>query len=1115
MSRGDLYQVSLITLGVAATALLGYFFYREVFPEYKIYQNDYVALEQFRSTYTGEPPPEFKSGVKQIVLLRDDKGPPVIDRCVSCHVALQFEHFSPTKVAYDANGHPEVNSAGIPKQIPNENYVWARLDAKILELRKSGNDSEALTLEALKIAQVGHHVYDVSKVLRMHPLMGKESRPFEFHPIDEYGCVSCHNGNGRGLTTEKAHGPVFEGHYETEDMGYTPSFLEIDPKNDPPFSKVFNHKPGHELLFQTTPIYVGALIQAKCVQCHQSSVGLIMNSVDIVSSSDQPPTPTLKVNAVDLLTQNFHRGQSLYISQACYACHRIAGLARGGVGPELTREGLTYPWFIKESIVWPQADLKTSTMPNYRMDHHEVEDLLTFMLAQTGENKAVSPIEYKSAIQAWENGKKLPWEKSLTPTEVLNLNDSMTVFATEGCAACHRLRGFTSDVGFAIEKDKKVDFDRLYQEKEWFRGLIPEMIVGSELAAVIEKHADEIDKRIVSNVRDKTILNAIEEKSPETIESYYSNFRFASRIKQDEAWKERLHRVLMMYIQEYGLGRLVGPRPNWSGVYRTDEWLMEHFRNPSSHVPRSIMPVFPFDDTKFYALTHMLDSLGVLNRNADTEVWSHNGFNPEAAFQLYCSQCHGTNLHGNGPVSEWIYPIPKNLRNSDFFNRLTRERAVQSITHGVKGTPMPPWGEAAADKSTYDGIPVLSTDEIHKLVDWIYSGLPGGEVIRSSEDVPKWKYSPEDVLKDLQNEGNEKKLNLSQSEIFDITAAPVEGPDSNGYYIKKKYYTPENLLAGQAFFELNCAVCHGRDADGSGLRAGAMEEAKPRMLVNFDWIQSRDDLRLIRSIKYGVPGTSMTPWGDLTNSLQRLQLVMYIRSLSEDKKDRRIIDNALYAVFESGDQQLEQLRSSEYADLDKAQKQLAAIQKQKQELYTKVTQGSLPPNELIELLQQEIALVGKVNKLKEKDQVLINLKNSLKSERDQYLSLGVALLQLHPDNTILEDYATYIKGLQPRFAVEKGALVVGKDTLSASTKQAAQNIQQWLQSTLSDAQREITTAEGKIDSSAKKESIAQLQQLINSYKKMQTKWVSTESEGVKLRSTQRDLVNTYNAKNKS
>jgi hypothetical protein len=75
-------------------------------------------------------------------------------------------------------------------------------------------------------------------------------------------------------------------------------------------------------------------------------------------------------------------------------------------------------------------------------------------------------------------------------------------------------------------------------------------------------------------------------------------------------------------------------------------------------------------------------------------------------------------------------------------------------------------------------------------------------------------------------------------------------------------------------------VCHGNEGDGSGTRGSTMQEAKPRMLTNLDWLRSHDDLRILRSIKYGVPGTSMTPWGDLTNSLQRLQLVMFIRSLT-------------------------------------------------------------------------------------------------------------------------------------------------------------------------------------------------------------------------------------------
>ena len=73
--RSELYQYTLIFAGIVATILFGAFLYREIYPEYKIYQEDYVALEKFRSTYTGEPPPAFQIGVKQIVMEREDKGP--------------------------------------------------------------------------------------------------------------------------------------------------------------------------------------------------------------------------------------------------------------------------------------------------------------------------------------------------------------------------------------------------------------------------------------------------------------------------------------------------------------------------------------------------------------------------------------------------------------------------------------------------------------------------------------------------------------------------------------------------------------------------------------------------------------------------------------------------------------------------------------------------------------------------------------------------------------------------------------------------------------------------------------------------------------------------------
>jgi hypothetical protein len=150
----------------------------------------------------------------------------------------------------------------------------------------------------------------------------------------------------------------------------------------------------------------------------------------------------------------------------------------------------------------------------------------------------------------------------------------------------------------------------------------------------------------------------------------------------------------------------------------------------------------------------MLDVLGKQNRDAVRALWEHRGFNPEQAFHIHCAQCHGDYLQGNGPVAEWIYPIPKNLRNGDFLRNYTEERVIQAIQYGVKGTPMPPWGEVGGHKAIMDNIPVLNPSEVRQLADWIFSSLPGGTVIRGAQDVPKWNYSVEDVIRELHEEGN-------------------------------------------------------------------------------------------------------------------------------------------------------------------------------------------------------------------------------------------------------------------------------------------------------------------------------------------------------------------------
>lgn len=1320
--RGETYQKLLIASGLLVTALFAVFFYRELFPEYKIYQDDYVALEEFRSTMTHLSPAPFQVGIKQIVLERDDQGPPVIDRCISCHVALQIPDYSPTKIAYDINGNILRNEKGYPILEKNEDYIWDQLDHKIAELRdekvhaqlmEEVNQAEvkrrlkeANKYEALKTAHVGEHVYDVKKVLAMHPLIGKETRPFEFHPVEEYGCTSCHNGNGRGLVTDKAHGPVFDGQYETEFRGFVPQFTEPDPHNDPKFAHVFNDKPGHGLLFQTTPLFVGPLIQAKCLQCHLTSdvqLDLAINSAsgiakkreqqhDLVKASLSKDKQTLEslleirkvmgekglsgaieefkqkennphlssteleqvisqynylsklsktdgidqklveligsqelvdalqadynqngataiepflthhMNAkglifgkmttlkyeqdllrhlqdtqesfettiedqkdisalhtdIDDLTRDYQRGKQLYLSQACFACHKIAGFARGGVGPELTRIGDQYPWYVKESIVWPQADLATSTMPNMRLDHEELEDLMAFLLAQKGSNKAVAQANYKAAIQSWEAGRKLPWEKPIAPAQMFDLRYAMTVFTTEGCASCHRLKGFESNVGFKVEKDTPT-FDQLFEQQQWFRRVFPETVrvsqydeelPGSSIVKQIEKHAQEIDERIVTDVRQGSIIEEIEKKYPGSIEALYSNFRFASRAKdhyyqelinkesdpqkrsqlesEHAAWKERVHRVLMTYVQEYGLGRLIGPRPNWSGVTRSDEWLMEHFRNPTLHVPRSIMPAFPFDDTKFYALTMMLDRLSVKNRDAIREIWNHRGFDPALAYEFMCVQCHGISLAGNGAVSEWIYPIPKSLKDPVFLRSLTKERALFSIMHGVKGTPMPPWTEVASDKpedikEISHQEPVLTQAEAARIVEWLFSTLPGGEIIRENEDVPKWEYSPQDVLDELKKEGGtlqsepplsaifpsaenlyaslEPKVypkansQLIVDDVFDVVPNPKGDPDQNGYFIKKKYYTSYNLQEGQTFFLLNCAVCHGSEGDGSGARSQTMQEAKPRMLTNLDWIRSRDDLRLLRSIKYGVPGTSMTPWGDLTNSMQRLQLVMFIRSLTREQERRENLTQTLYRTFDQDFFVIDRARIKHSELMIQAKQAEQELRRKKAYLERSVEEGQGSPDEVVRIYHQGLEVSQKLVHFEEQDDLLQELKKEVQRERELFQNIGLNLISKNVEDFIWEDFLNLIKLNQNRYQFENGTLHVMSippDKLNELKTKLVQAIDQEIEkkehhlAKASQAEQEVIQADIKGFQKLRVKLLTEIEEVIRSLKKQET-----------------------------
>jgi cbb3-type cytochrome c oxidase subunit III len=76
-------------------------------------------------------------------------------------------------------------------------------------------------------------------------------------------------------------------------------------------------------------------------------------------------------------------------------------------------------------------------------------------------------------------------------------------------------------------------------------------------------------------------------------------------------------------------------------------------------------------------------------------------------FHNYCSVCHGDKGDGQSRAREGLDPPPRNYTTPEAAVELTRERMINSVTHGRPGTAMIAWGAE------------LSPAEIEGVVDYV------------------------------------------------------------------------------------------------------------------------------------------------------------------------------------------------------------------------------------------------------------------------------------------------------------------------------------------------------------------------------------------------------------
>lgn len=79
----------------------------------------------------------------------------------------------------------------------------------------------------------------------------------------------------------------------------------------------------------------------------------------------------------------------------------------------------------------------------------------------------------------------------------------------------------------------------------------------------------------------------------------------------------------------------------------------------------------------------------------------------EKLFQANCAFCHAADGTGKNWIGSFLEPHPRNLRDAEFMDRITRQHFVEAVREGLPNTSMPAWKH------------VLSPSEVEAVADYV------------------------------------------------------------------------------------------------------------------------------------------------------------------------------------------------------------------------------------------------------------------------------------------------------------------------------------------------------------------------------------------------------------
>ncbi|HYL47289.1 MAG TPA: c-type cytochrome [Candidatus Limnocylindrales bacterium] len=539
------------------------------------------------------------------------------------------------------------------------------------------------------------------------------------HPVQQWGCVVCHRGQGPSTEVAEAHETTLAWEQPTLPTRFIQGACGSCHRNDLPETPrldrgrqllaEFNCSGCHRLQGIERPVMLGPDLSSIGTKASREWIYKWLKeprtitdadgnmTVDGVETEEEPRMPKFRLTDQELRALSaflsaqrakpvepvkfdprvvaawsknpelISQGELRFRQMFCSTCHSLAvtragetKLVGGDIGPELTKAGTKVkPEWLAAWLRNPQSYLPNSKMPRYEWSDTDLYQVTQYIQGKLTDSDLLSNVPQLGA-----------------PTED-DLKLGRRLFLEKGCAGCHLIEGVGSQKDFG--PDLTALGGKNVSQLEFGTSKIPRNLISyiqakitdprsvNPAARMPEYHLTPDDLDAVTTA----LLGMTGTPSTSGMEKLIVPKRRPEYHPAGDFGK--LYERYKCYVcHEFnGFGGSLAPDLSYEGSRATREWIVQFLKNPQTLRPTLVlrMPQFNIPDREAAVIA---DYLVMVQQNPDVNpsAVSRSEFTPQMAAlgkELYevkyqCQACHTIGASGGyvGPslnnAGNWLTP---------------------------------------------------------------------------------------------------------------------------------------------------------------------------------------------------------------------------------------------------------------------------------------------------------------------------------------------------------------------------------------------------------------------------------------------------------------------------